>query len=161
MARGTNYSIIFGIIILSIFGSAQIAFAGPGNSYTLTNAPGEGTVTIGVDGFGGFGSFSGPDATDQAERNGNPVQSRRGVAAVAQSGQLRIRPRHDHQGHGGARRGAAPPRPSILGAGVGGVAGTGEAAAAGWRHPALPRGRGGPLRGRRRARLSQRFRGAV
>ena len=64
MARGTNYSIIFGIIILGLFGSAQIAFAGPGNPYTLTNAPGEGTVTIGVDGFGGFGSFSGPDATD-------------------------------------------------------------------------------------------------
>jgi len=64
MAWGTNYSIMLGIIILSIFGSAQIAFAGPGNPYTLTNAPGEGTVTIGVDGFGGFGSFSGPDATD-------------------------------------------------------------------------------------------------
>ena len=64
MAWGTNYSIILGIIILGLFGSSQIAFAGPGNPYTLTNAPGEGTVTIGVDGFGGFGSFSGPDATD-------------------------------------------------------------------------------------------------
>jgi len=61
MARGTNYSIIFGIIILGLFGSSQIAFAAP---FILNNGPGDGTVTVGVNGFGGFGSFNGPDASD-------------------------------------------------------------------------------------------------
>jgi hypothetical protein len=61
MTWSTNYSIILGIIILSLFGSSQIAFAAP---FILNNGPGDGTVTLGVNGFGGFGSFNGPDASD-------------------------------------------------------------------------------------------------
>jgi len=61
MAWGTNYSIIFGIIILGLFGSAQIAFAAP---HVLSNGPGDGSVSVGVNGFGGFGFFNGLDASD-------------------------------------------------------------------------------------------------
>ncbi len=61
MAWGTSYSIIFGIIILSLFGSAQIAFAAP---HVLSNGPGDGSVSVGVNGFGGFGFFNGLDASD-------------------------------------------------------------------------------------------------
>jgi len=61
MAWGANYSIIFGIIILGLFGSTQLVFAEP---YLLSNGPGDGTVIVGVNGFGGFGSFNGPDASD-------------------------------------------------------------------------------------------------
>ena len=60
MAWGTNYSIIFGIIILGLFGSVQIAFAAP---YILTTGTGEGTLTVGVDGYGAFGNFVGADST--------------------------------------------------------------------------------------------------
>ncbi len=62
MAWGTNYSIIFGIIILGLFGSTQIAFAAP---YTLTTGTGDGTLTVGVDGYGVFGGLIiGPDSSN-------------------------------------------------------------------------------------------------
>ncbi|HSG74456.1 MAG TPA: hypothetical protein VLA01_04605 [Nitrosopumilaceae archaeon] len=61
MTWSTNYSIILGIISLSLFGSSQITYAAP---FILDNGPGDGTVSLGVNGFGGFGSFNGPDATD-------------------------------------------------------------------------------------------------
>ena len=62
MARGTNYSIIFGIIILGLFGSIQVAFADP---YVLTSGTGEGTLTVGVDGYGVFGGLIiGPDSAN-------------------------------------------------------------------------------------------------
>ncbi len=61
MAWGTNYYVIFGIIILGLFGSAQIAFAAP---HVLSNGPGDGSVSVGVNGFGGFGFTNGLDASD-------------------------------------------------------------------------------------------------
>ncbi len=54
MAWGTKFSIILGIIILGLFGSAQIVFAAP---YTLTTGTGDGTLTVGVDGYGVFGGL--------------------------------------------------------------------------------------------------------
>ena len=63
MAWGTNYSIIFGIIILGLFGSSQIAFAAP---HVLSNGPGDGSVSVGVNGFGGFGFFNGLDEIGRA-----------------------------------------------------------------------------------------------
>jgi hypothetical protein len=61
MAWGSNKSIIFGIIILSIFGSTQSAFAAP---HILSNGPGDGSVSVGVNGYGGFGFTNGLDASD-------------------------------------------------------------------------------------------------
>jgi len=55
------FSIILGISMLGLFGFSQSAFAAP---YTLTNSPGDGTVTVGVDGFGAFGLAVGPDSTN-------------------------------------------------------------------------------------------------
>ena len=71
MAWGTNYSIIFGIIILGLFGSSQMAFAAP---YILTTGTGEGTLTVGVDGYGAFGGFVGADSTNAVfDPIGNPA----------------------------------------------------------------------------------------
>jgi len=77
MAWGTNYSIIFGIIILGLFGSVQIAFAAP---YILTTGTGEGTLTVGVDGYGAFGNFVGVDSTNAVFQ---PVGSSAGGTTVA------------------------------------------------------------------------------
>ena len=77
MARGTNYSIIFGIIILGLFGSVQIAFA---DFYILTTGTGEGTLTVGVDGYGAFGNFVGADSTNAVFQ---PVGSSAGGTTVA------------------------------------------------------------------------------
>jgi hypothetical protein len=56
---GTQLLLVCIAAVLLLF--ANIAQAGP---FTLTNAPGDGTVTVGVDGFGAFGSFVGADSTD-------------------------------------------------------------------------------------------------
>jgi len=77
MARGTNYSIIFGIIILGLFGSSQMAFAA---TYILTTGTGEGTLTVGVDGYGAFGNFVGADSTNAVFQ---PVGSSAGGTTVA------------------------------------------------------------------------------
>ena len=55
------FPVILGISMLGLFGFSQSASAAP---YTLTNSPGDGTVTVGVDGFGAFGSSVGSDSTD-------------------------------------------------------------------------------------------------
>ena len=71
MAWGTNYSIIFGIIILGLFGSIQMAFA---STYILTTGTEEGTLTVGVDGYGAFGGFVGADSTNAVfDPIGNPA----------------------------------------------------------------------------------------
>ena len=63
MAWGMSHSIIFGIIILGLFGSVQIAFAD--TPHFLTTGTGEGTLTVGVDGYGVFGGFIiGPDSAN-------------------------------------------------------------------------------------------------
>ena len=61
MYRFSKYSIIFGVMIFGILGSAQIVFAAP---FMLENGPGDGTISVGVNGYGGFGDFNGPDAED-------------------------------------------------------------------------------------------------
>jgi hypothetical protein len=48
----------FGALVVVV---AVPALAAP---YTLTNGPGDGTVTVGVDGFGAFGSSVGADSTN-------------------------------------------------------------------------------------------------
>jgi hypothetical protein len=50
--------------ILLVTALLAAATTGTAAVYTLTNAPGDGTVTVGVDGFGAFGSSVGSDSTD-------------------------------------------------------------------------------------------------
>lgn len=62
MTLSANNFIMLGIIILSIFSSAQLAFASP---YILTTGTGDGTLTVGVDGYGVFGGLIiGPDSSN-------------------------------------------------------------------------------------------------
>lgn len=61
MVRNSKFLLIFGITIIGIFGSTQIAFALP---FVLDNGPGDGTISLGVNGYGGFGANNGPDASD-------------------------------------------------------------------------------------------------
>lgn len=61
MLTRTLFSIILGISILGLIGFSQSAFAAP---YILDNGPGDGTLNVGVDGFGAFGLASGSDTTD-------------------------------------------------------------------------------------------------
>lgn len=62
MTVNTYYFIILGVIIFTIVGFTPAVYAS--GHFTLSNGPGDGTVTIGVNGFGGFGSFNGPNAED-------------------------------------------------------------------------------------------------
>ena len=63
MAWGTNYSIISGLVIITLLGSAQIVFAD--TPHFLTTGTGEGTLTVGVDGYGVFGGLIiGPDSAN-------------------------------------------------------------------------------------------------
>ena len=61
MLMRSLFSIILGIAILGLFGFSQSAFAAP---YTLDNGPGDGTISVGVDGFGAFGLAIGTDSTN-------------------------------------------------------------------------------------------------
>jgi hypothetical protein len=62
MALSTNNFIMLGILILGMFGSTQLAFAVP---YILTTGTGDGTLTVGVDGYGVFGGLIiGPDSSN-------------------------------------------------------------------------------------------------
>ncbi|MFB5630260.1 MAG: hypothetical protein ACE5RN_01575 [Nitrosopumilaceae archaeon] len=75
MSIKTNY-VFLGFIIFTLVGYTPSIFAS--GHFTLTNAPGDGTVTVGVNGFGGFGSFNGPNAEDALY---DPV----GIGAPAQT----------------------------------------------------------------------------
>ena len=59
MLNRSLFSIILGIAVLGLFGFSQSAFALDPN---LSNGPGEGTISVKVDGFGAFGSAVGPDS---------------------------------------------------------------------------------------------------
>ena len=59
---------------------ASVASAAP---YTLTNAPGDGSVTVGVDGYGAFGSSVGSDSANAVY---DPVGSGAPAATTFQSG---------------------------------------------------------------------------
>jgi len=77
MFRGSNYSVILGVIILGLFATTQSALAihQPTHMpYVLTTGSGEGTLTVGVDGYGAFGGFVG-DAGSNAvfEPVGSPA----------------------------------------------------------------------------------------
>ena len=61
MLARTLFSIIIGLSVLGLIGFSQSAFAAP---YVLDNGPGDGTLNVGVDGFGAFGLSSGSDTTD-------------------------------------------------------------------------------------------------
>jgi len=61
MLNRSIFSIILGIAILGLFGFSQSAFAAP---YMLDNGPGDGTLMVGVDGFGAFGLSAGTDSTN-------------------------------------------------------------------------------------------------
>lgn len=56
--RGTT---ALAVVVAVLTAASGVAMAAP---HTLTNAPGDGTVTVGVDGFGAFGSSVGTDSTD-------------------------------------------------------------------------------------------------
>jgi len=58
MLNRSFFSIILGIAVLGLFGFSQSVFALP----NLSNGPGEGTISVKVDGFGAFGSAVGPDS---------------------------------------------------------------------------------------------------
>jgi len=61
MLNRSIFSIILGIAVLGLFGFSQSAFALP---FVLSNGPGDGTLSVGVDGFGAFGSGIGPEASN-------------------------------------------------------------------------------------------------
>ena len=61
MLNRSIFSIILGIAILGLFGFSQSVFAAP---YMLDNGPGDGTLMVGVDGFGAFGLAIGTDSTN-------------------------------------------------------------------------------------------------
>ena len=62
MYSRTILLVILGVAMLGIFGFSQSAFAAP---YVLSNGPGDGSLSVGVDGFGSFGSgIIGGDASD-------------------------------------------------------------------------------------------------
>ena len=61
MLNRSLFSIILGIAVLGLFGFSQSAFAAP---FPLDNGPGDGTLMVGVDGFGAFGLAIGTDSTN-------------------------------------------------------------------------------------------------
>ena len=61
MLMRSLFSIILGVAVLGMFGFSQSAFAAP---FILSNGPGDGTLSVGVDGFGAFGLGVGPDSSN-------------------------------------------------------------------------------------------------
>jgi len=62
MLNRSLFSIILGIAVLGLFGFSQSAFAA--DPFSLNNGPGDGTLLVGVDGFGAFGLSSGSHTTN-------------------------------------------------------------------------------------------------